>query len=175
MAIFVAQLAVIAYIIWNFKNKAKKIKPNSNAVNKVQVITSPSHSIVSEYYDGEKYFFQKDKRSPPLYKVYGEMKGIGINIFSNETISCDQSEISTLLDVLDPWNGNFFLVISEENGTKTLQFEADTPNKIEIEISDKSLRSDYSGVLVFAGDMKHFMEDYFSGQDVIKRYSLKIV
>lgn len=169
IGIFLAQAAVIAVIINHNRTKARA-KQGYNVQKKSMV--TPSYAG-SEYYNGEKYFFEKETKTPPLLKLYGEAPQFGINIYSTQAKKCDIEEISSLLDVIDPGKGSFFFVVSDDITTRTLQFQCDKLDKIDVAITDREKSGYHIGELVFPGDMKHLMKDYFSGVDVIESYGLK--
>jgi hypothetical protein len=169
IGIFLAQIAVIAVIINHNRTKARAAQDYH--VQK-KSITTLSYAG-SEYFDGNRYFFEKETKTPPLLKIYGEAPQFGINIYSTQAIKCDMEEISSLLDVIDPGKGNFFFVISENETARTLQFQCDRLDRIEVSVTDRNKQGYYIGELVFPGDMMYLMKDHFSGADVIERYGLK--
>ena len=166
-AIFLSQLVIAAVVVQKIRYRTRMISENKPL--------KPYKNAVSEFYDGNRFFFEKTEKVPPLYRFYGEIKQFKMDVFSSEAFLCGLDELSDLLDEIDPAMGAFFLVITDERKHKTLQFQCDLPNRIEVIVSDNEhMRAAYQGILVFASDMKHFMMDYFEDMDVISRYSLKL-
>lgn len=165
LAVFFAQLGVVAVIIQRYRRRTASLS--------VRQLRDDEPPVQNDQRSSGRYFFEKEKKTPPLFRFYGEILQFGINVFSTKAFLCDLEELSVLMDDIDPAKGSFFMVITDERRSRTLQFQCDRADSIEVAVSSKDLGSCYTGNLVFAGDMKHFMLDYFKDNDVVSRYLLK--
>ncbi len=165
LAVFFAQLAIVAVIIQRYKRKTSGLS-GEKTVKAERILSGTAKT-------GGKYFFEKEEKTAPLFGFYAGIKQFNISMFSSDAVLCGLDELSDLMDSIDPLKGPFFMVITDERLSKTLQFQSDIPGTIEVSVSDGYPGSGHLGVLHFAGDMKHFMLDYLQGADVVNKYSLR--
>jgi hypothetical protein len=167
VAVFLAQIAVVVALV--HMKRVRKQKKTAAAP------FAPSNVPRGAFHDGKMYFFERAVKTPPLFKLYGEIPQFGMNIFSTASILCGLDEIGVLLDRIDPAEGSYFVVIIDPGSSRTVQFHCDAPDAIEVEISGREFVHSYIGRLVFPGDMKGFVADFMAGYEVIHGFSMKPV